>query len=105
MEEDVKGKREAAVLAKKMILCTEKTEQALDTLTETVLDRYEIIEEKISELRDDFEDLKDILVGKTGDNGLTTRVKMLEKSRGYVSWSVLAMAIGLALAVAGVWFK
>lgn len=90
-------------LARKMIAATKETQGAVDELTNTLLRRDDLFESKCLELGAEVKELSDILIGKTGENGLTTRVKMLERGHGYVAWTTVAAILALLIAAIGLW--
>lgn len=97
--------QEERELANTMIEATAKTRSAIDHLTTELLARDHAAENRMNDLSNSIAELRLIVIGKSGDNGLSTRVKMLERSRGHVSWAALGMVAGLLLAAVGVWLS
>ncbi len=103
---------EEQTLAAQMIEASRQTQAALDRLSSSLDGRREHIDSEIKALRVEMEadrvwmreeisGIAEILVGKKGDNGLATRVLLLEKQKGSVSWQSVGVLVALGLAAMG----
>lgn len=94
-------------IAGRMLDASRETREAIERLTLSVeaershtnAARSDIAGE-IKGLRREVADLRRMLVGKKGDNGLASRVLLLERSRAQVSWHSIGVVIALVLAAA-----
>lgn len=84
-------------LARQMILASRESTRAISQLSVTLEDRHQRTLDKLAVLEGQHVKLESILLGEHGDNGLTSRVMLLEKSKGHVSWAGVAVIVGLAL--------
>ncbi len=88
-------------LAAKMVSIARENNKAIGRLSRALESRDDRLDAGLSALRAQVVKLEKILLGEYGDNGLTSRVMLLEKTRNKVSWGAVAVIVGLAMSALG----
>ena len=89
--------------AAQMLEASRLTRHAVDELRLSIESRHESIDGEIKGLRREIKDVSRILVGERGDNGVASRVLLLERQTGLVSWQSVSVIVALVLAAAGMY--
>lgn len=85
-------------LARQMMEASKDTRLAVDSLRVSIEERRRSLDEELTSVRREISDLRSLLVGDKGDNGLSSRVMLLERTRAHISWQSVGVIIALALA-------
>lgn len=92
-------------LAIDMIEASRQTKESVDILRTTIQQRRLSLDGEIKGIRAEVRELRQHLVGARGDNGLTSRVMLLEKQKNSVTWQSIGVVIALAIAALGLFLR
>ena len=92
-------------IARKALLASRQTTAAVEALTAAIQDNRGARDREAKQFREAIRELRDILVGVKGDNGLTSRVLILEKAKGNVSWQSVGVIFALGMAALGMYLN
>jgi hypothetical protein len=93
------------VLVGQMLHASRQTREAVENLHRTIQLRRSSIDGEIKGLRSEVHELRRLLVGSKGDNGLSSRVLLLENSKGVIRWESIGVIVALLVAAVGLFLK
>lgn len=82
----------------RLLAAHNETRLAIEQLRSSTDERRVAVDGELAKVRQEIRDLRNLLVGEKGDNGIASRVMLLERTRSHISWQSIGVIIALCIA-------